>query len=437
MNRLTTIVGVVFMALFSYAHAQDKCPCEQNFENGWCWGANPDLAKEKNAFYTDAFKAGRMVDAVPALEWLVENTPNLNKSIYVNGAKIFETLALQEKDAVKKQEYIGKALLMYDKRIECFDKEAYVLNRKAFAAYKLLKGERSRYQELLDLYDRAYELNKDKLYDNNLVAYMDVMRRYKAVGNTLPDEVVFDRYFNIVEIMDVKGDVSQSIRETVDKLLLSIVPEIDCEIVINNFGPKFEQNPELKMAKKIFQLMLTGKCTEHPLAMKTGTYIQDREPNYGISKFLAITASANGDKDAAIRYFEEALTLTDENVKKAEVYLSMARIKGSQGAKSSARSLARQALAADPSQTDAYRFIGDLYMGSYDGCKGGQLRTKDRAIFIAAYGEYRKAGYSAGMQRAKNAFPSNEEIFTEGFEKGQAVTVGCWINESVIIDTRD
>lgn len=427
------------MTLFYYVSAQENvnCPCVQNYEGGWCWGADPDMAKEKNAYYTDAFKAGRMKDAIPALEWLVENTPNLNKSVYVNGAKIFETLALQETDAVKKKEYTEKALAMYDRRMVCFDNEAYVLNRKALAAYKLLKGDQTKYQELLDLFDRAYELNQDKMYDNNLLAYMDVMRRYKAVGNTLPDERVFDRYFNIVEIMDAKEGISPKLRDNVDKLLLTIVPEIDCEIVIKNFGPKFEANPDIKMAKKIFQLMLTGKCTDHPLAMKTGKFIQGVEPNYGISKFLAITANANGDKETAMQYFEEALTLTDENVKKSELYLSMARIKATQGAKSTARGLARQALSADPSQREAYKFIGDLYMTSFGDCQEGVSKTKDRAVFIAAYDQYKMANHEAGMKKAKDAFPSAEEIFTEGYEKGQQIVVNCWINETVSIDIRD
>jgi tetratricopeptide (TPR) repeat protein len=410
-------------------------------EDGWCWGAEPDKAKEKNALYTDEYKMGNNEAAVTHLEWLLVNTPNLNKSIYINGAKIYEDLANTEADATKKKALEARTLELYDLRIKYFNDEPDVLNRKAYVAYKLLKDDQGKYKELLDLFDKAYELNKADFFANNLAAYMDVMRRYKAVGNPLTDQQIFERYFNITDVIDAKaarGDaVPKQIADFVDKMLLDLVPQIDCEIVINDFGPKLEANPDINMAKKIFKMMLTGKCTDDPLALKAAIMVDDNEPSYGIKIFIAGRALQNSDIATAIKYFEQALPLTDENVKKGDIYLKIAKLKGGQGMKSTARDYAQKALDVDPSLSEAYKYIGDLYMNSFEDCAGKSDMVQDRAVFIAAYDMYKRAGESAGMARAKAQFPSSEELFSANYEVGQQMRVNCWINTTVTLDRRN
>ncbi len=99
---------------------------------GWNWGDSVDKAKEKNALYTDFVRAENWKAALGPHSWLLKNTPDLNASIYINGAKIYEGLADNTDDKAKTLEYQGKALEMYDLRIKYFNSEADVLNRKAY-----------------------------------------------------------------------------------------------------------------------------------------------------------------------------------------------------------------------------------------------------------------------------------------------------------------
>jgi len=75
-------------------------------------------------------------------------------------------------------------------------------------------------------------------------------------------------------------------------------------------------------------------------------------------------------------------------------------------------------------------------MASYEDCKGGVSRVQDRAVFLAAYEMYKKAGNSKMMQLAKAQFPSMEEIFELSLKEGETLRVGCWINETVTIQRR-
>ena len=110
--------------------------------------------------------------------------------------------------------------------------------------------------------------------------------------------------------------------------------------------------------------MLTGKCTDSPLALKAAGIIQDNEPTFTIAKFLAQKNLQNDDNEVGIKYYEEAANLTEDNNEKAETFVSIARIQAKEGQKSTARNSARRALSYDPSYAEAYKLIGDLYMGS-------------------------------------------------------------------------
>ncbi len=411
---------------------------------GWNWGEQVDKAKEQNALYTDMYKAGRFQEAVAPLDWLYENTPGLHVSIYQNGEKVYENLASKEPDAANKEALIQRGLEIFDMRIANFEQEPYVMNRKATFAYKFYNRETEKYGYLFETFSKAFELNKEKMTAGNLVAYMNVVYKYKKYGNgDISDEGVLDIYSNISDALNAQketvADNKKARYETmlgqVDKLLTATV-DVNCEFVETKLGPKLDETGDLNMAKKIFQLLLSNKCTDSPLAVKAATIVNDNEPDYGVTIFIAKKATASNDTDQAFEYFNKALELTDDNIKKADVHLDIAKLYNGQKRKIDARSSARKALAFDPSKGEAHRLIGSLYMQSFEECKGGQSKVEDRAIFIAAYNEFRRAGESNLMEAAQAQFPSIEEIFNENYEEGQSVTVGCWINESVKLERR-
>jgi tetratricopeptide (TPR) repeat protein len=409
---------------------------------GWNWPEDRATAEEKNALYTDFLKQDNFKAALPHLDWLLANAPDLNESLYINGAKIYEGLADNEPDAAKTVQYQEQALSMYDKRIQYFGNEGDVLNRKGYTAYKYYKDNKAKYPDLIKMFEKVYELNGVNTLDNNLLAFMDVVRRFKLTGGAITDVQVLDYYDEIMAIIDMKKatgknlDRIEKISENIDKLLTATVT-VDCEFVENNLGPKLKADPtDLKLAKKILQLQLTGKCTDSPLFMTSSKIVNEKEPTYSLTKVIAQKLAAEGKNEEAFKYYNQAVELADDNQKKAEIYYDMAKINAADGQKVSARANARKALSMDPSFSDAYTLIGNLYLGSYDDCRGGESKVKDRAVFIAAYEMYKKAGNSQGMEKAKEQFPSIGEIFEEGMKEGDVLSVGCWVQESVTLQRR-
>lgn len=429
---LKHILGICFFLGFSMAAISQP---------GWNWGDSIDIAKEKNALYSDMLRAKDYKGSEKHLQWLLKNTPDINKSIYINGASIYEGLSLNATDKAEILKWQEKAISMYDLRIKYFDEEGDVMNRKALASYKYYKKTQSKYPELLKTFEKAFEMNGNDLYSSNITAYMDVVRRYKLTKGDITDDQVFEIYSSLSEVIDYQksngGDAARldKISEYVDKLLTSTV-KVDCEFVENNLGPKMEETQDYKLAKTVFTLLKDQSCLDSPLALKSAEIINNNTPDFGIAKFIAQRSAISGDTDKAMDYYGKAISLSSDNSKKAEIYLSMARIHSSKGDKVSARNSARRALSFDPSNNDAFKLIGDLYMTSFNDCKGDKSKVLDRAVFIAAYDMYKKAGDRSYMAKAKEQFPSIEEIFNENYKEGESVQVDCWINQSVKIERR-
>jgi tetratricopeptide (TPR) repeat protein len=425
------LIGLIVILFTGNANAQ------------WNWPDDKATAEEKNALYTDNFKQGNFRKAANHLSWLLANAPNLNKSIYINGVKIYDGLASEATDDAQKIVFQDSVLLLYDLRIKYFNQEGSVLNRKAYDAYKYFAGDQSRYDELFTLFKSTFELNGNKVMDINLLPYMDVVRRYKVSGGNIDDEQVLNIYEEIVNITNYKIDVVKKntdrlkiVLDKVNELLVSTI-DVDCDFVANTLGPKLaEEQDNLKLAKNIMRLSFAGKCTDLEVFIDAAKIVQQNEPEYGLAKLIGQSAASKNDFETAIKYLEESVDLTDDNTKKADSYYSLAVIQANQDKMVSSRDYARKAVAADPTMKEAYKVIGNLYFNSFNSCKKGENPIHDKAIYIAAYEMFRRAGYSEGMARAKSQFPTMEEIFTWDMEVGQQYTVGCWINETVSIQKK-
>ena len=412
----------------------------------WNWPENKAVAQEKVVLYTDSQKQKNYEAAEPPLQWLLENAPDLNPSIYMNGADIYEGLAVKAKDPTQKQEYTDKVLTMYDKRLEYFGQgnEAEILNRKANTAMKLMYKDKSRYDQIQKIFEETLEKSNGDLAYYNLVPYMSVAKtQYEA--KKLDEEQVIAIYDQLAEVVDkhvsAGGKLAKKYEEegeNVDKIFASTIT-VSCDYIAEKMVPKMKENPkDADLAKKIIALSLASSCTDQPFFTEAAQITFDVEPNAGLAKTIASRKMANDEMAEANDWYEKAIELSKDDEQKSEIYTDLASINLKNGDRTKARNYALKAAALSGAQAGkAYKLVGDMYMNSYDQCKGGKDVVEDRGVFLAAYEMYEKAGNSAGMQKAKEQFPSKEEVFTYNKKVGDSVKVGCWIGQTVTIRTRD
>jgi tetratricopeptide (TPR) repeat protein len=419
------------------------------------WPENKQKAEESVAIFGDAVKQQNFRAATASIQWMLTNAPNWNTKLYVDAATAYDGLASKETDAAKKKVLVDSLMLIYDMRIQNCGDEVNVLNRKAASNAKYNINNKEKSAELLNMFDRVYEISGNNVNDNNLEAFMSVIyanfitqKSLKEEQKTLKEEQILARYDKLISVIEAKiakakadgktGEVEKynKIKSNVDDKLSKMVT-INCAFVKKNLEPRFRQNPEdVGLAKKIFTYMLNDKCTDDPLWMEATEVVHKATPDFGLAKALGAKYLQLKNFDKALPLLNEALTLAATPADKADVNISLGDNENQKGNKPGAREYYRKAIAADPANKEGYEKIGDLYYFSFQECSKKQSLAEDRLVYIAAYDMYARAGDQQKMNSSRSQFPSVTELFELNWKEGDTKKINCWVGETVTLRTR-
>jgi tetratricopeptide (TPR) repeat protein len=433
MKIKSTLLALGAVLLVGFAQAQD----------GWNWPADPAKeakARELNAAYTDYMKSDQFTEATKPLHWLFVNAPDLNESIYINGVNIYKGAADATEDAAKKLVYQDSVMEIYEKRGQIYNNPEKWIENKAYFGYLFFKGDKTRIPKVVADFEKAIELNGNINYQL-VAAYFDLIYRNNAFNKAYTGEQVLAKYEmanGLLNKSEAEGKDVTSSRSLLEQVLINM-ELINCDFIEKNMGPKLKADPtNLEIAQQIFKYSVQYKCYSSNSFLAALELIDSNNPTFATSQVRAMRYMAAGDFAKAQPVLEKALTLAENNKQKGEIQMELAKIHAQAGRKSAARNAAKEAASMDSELTaSAYSLIGDLYMSSFNDCKGGESRAKDYAVFIAAYNAYQRAGDSKGMGQARSRFPSKEELFTEGHQVGSSISTGCWVGETVSLATRD
>ncbi|WP_026956100.1 hypothetical protein [Algoriphagus vanfongensis] len=434
MKIKSTLLGLSAFLLAGMVQAQD----------GWNFPSDPaqeQKARELNAAYNDYMQSEQFVEATKPLHWLLVNAPDLNEAIYINGTKVYDGAANATADEAQKRVYQDSVMLIYDKRGELYDNAPKWIENKAYYAYQYYKDDKTKVGYIVSTFDKAIELNGELATPALYAYYFNAIYRDYAYNKSFTPEEILAKYDFIQKELDkaeaAGSDMTQT-KGTLEQILVAM-ELIDCDFIENTMGPKLAADPTNEaLAQQIFKYSVQYKCLSSSAFLSALELIDSNNPTYATSQVRAMRYIQEQDYAKAQPVLEKALTLAENDAQKAEIQMDLAKVHANLGRKGAARTAAKEAATLDPEKTkDAYSMIAGLYMNSFNDCKGGQSRVKDRAIFMAAYYAYQKAGDSQGMAQARAQFPSKEEVFTEGLQVGSSISTGCWIGESVTIATRD
>jgi len=412
-------------------------------QDGWNWPADPAVeakAREYNAAYFDYMKAEQFAEATKPLNWLLVNVPNLNESIYIQGVTVYKGAADNTEDAIQKRVYQDSVMAIYDKRGELYNNHVKWIETKGYYGYLFYRADKAKIPGVIADFEKAVEL-KGSINYQFVPAYFDLVEKNYSLNKAYTPEQVLTIYDKSNKLLDAAGATGKDVtgsKATLETLLVKM-KLIDCDFIENTMGPKLTADPtNEELAEQIFTYSLQYKCISTKAFLAALEFKDSKNPTYKTSQVRGMLYMSANDFEKAEPVFEKALTLAATDKEKAEVQMELAKIYARGGKKSAARTAAREAAGLDPELvSSAYGLIGDLYMSSYNDCRGGESRAKDYSVFIAAYNAYQRAGDSKGMGSARSRFPSKEELFTEGFQVGSTLSTGCWVGETVTLSTRD
>lgn len=386
------------------------------------------------------YKSETVKDAIGPWRWVFLNCPKGTQNTYIDGVKIVSYLIESTADEALKQKYVDTLMMVYDQRIEYFNKEGYVLGRKGV---DLLNYRPDATEEAYNIFKRSVELEGNKSSGPVMVFYFQTAISMVREGKA-DTAIIFDTYDQISNIIDhnlekYKGNEKEKSNWDIvqSNVEVRLEPFATCRDIIAIYGRKFEQKPDdIDLLKKISDLLDKKDCHEDPLYFEVTTRLYDLEPTpesaYMIGKMLL-----KEEKYAeSIEYFKQVEGIQDTNVQ-ANTYKFIAEAYRGLNNYPSARSFALKAAALDPGDGEPYLLIGDLYAASAESCGDNEL-TKRVAYWAAVDKYYRAKAVDPSLAEVADKriasysvyFPSIETIFFYGFHEGDPYTVECWINET-------
>ena len=429
----------VFIALFvnlTKAQAQPEKGIKGGSPNDW-----PAEVREKFIVLGDNADQKNYKVALPALEWLLTNHPQLHKNVYIKGIKVYHGLVKKTSDKTEKVKFQDKAMDLYDQRIKYFGNEATVLAYKAYYAPYYWTGRRT--EDLYKLYEKIVKLNGNKTEVNVIAHYMGIAAAKKK-ANQLNEDQILALHGQLSEIAGANAGKKgwDKTQQTLDAHLATVIT-MNCDFVYKFYVPKYKANSDdVKTIEELLARMIQAsknakegeeRCTKKPLFLELAEKLFGKKPTYG--RAMNLVNAYRGNKEKSKMYLEKAIELADDDTKKASGYLSLAKMQKGSGAYGAARKSAFTAARLNSAIAGkAYTMVAYMYMASGSSCNGSKPKNPchAKAVYIAAYNMFQKAGNSSGMANARKYFPTKEDVFTHAMS-GKAVNVGCWIGESVTI----
>lgn len=381
-------------------------------------------------------------DVISPWRWVLLNCPKGTVNTYIDGTKIMAYLIESTADENLKNKYIDTLMMVYDQRIQYFNKEGFVLGRKGVDLYTYRPGDTEAiYTDL----KKSVELEGDNTSGPVLVYYLRTAINMAQEGKA-DSAIIFDAYDISSEIIDHNMKLNQNnpgemenwqiVQNNVELLL---EPFATCTDLVSIFRKKFTEKPDdLELLKKITTILDAKKCQNDPLYFETTKKLYELEPSPASAYLIGKMLFTEGKYGEAIEFLKETEKLEDQDIIQrsykfiGEAYRAIKNYPA-------ARSYALKAIGLNPSDGEPYIMIGDMYAESAKDCGDNDLTS--RVAYWAAVDKYIRAKQvdpsladiaDKRISAYSIYYPSMETIFFYALKEGDNYTVQCWINE----DTR-
>ena len=386
-------------------------------------------------------------------QYMYADCPKATINIYLHGATMARYFYNNETDPDRREAWIDTLLYIYDRRIEHFGNEGYVLGRKAVDLYQYRTNN---VQDLFDLSERSIEIEGMSAEGPVLVINFHSTTRLVEAGLLDPEAVVenFDRAIDIIEFnLENNPEEERFYLPAKNNINAMFEPYATCENLVKVFGPRFESTPDdVELLLRITDMLDKSGCTGDELFFLATRQLHEIKPNAESAFLMGRLENNQENHESAIAYFQQAADLYqleegDNNIERIfRAYWLMSEISYRQLRRMpQARRLALSAHEANPNDGRPLILIGEMYAASASDCGDDDL-TK-RAAYWPAVDKFIEARNIAEdpavRERAtqlintfRQYFPDNETIFFFGYSEGESFRVECWINETTRIRPR-
>ena len=422
MKKIFTILAVVLVSL---TNAQE---CAIQAEDDF--GADAATSKKYIGLYSSYLTQKSYKDA--AIFWWQAKAaaPKYKPNLYSNGVSIYQKLAgaaKKAKDTLKTKELADSLFIVYDlwteaygdcykvqmkyanDRVKYYPNEFEISYLKYKAAFTLYPADKIRSSWVQKYFTTAYMMVR-----NEKIECDELLELYDFLTGICDEKSVTDKNFATAQ-------------KTLDKY---VAPCASCDKLEELFKPKFEASPDdVQLMEKIVGMMGGRKCTESEFYIMVVEKIYAITPTYKSARGLALYYYNKKAYSKAATFFEEALTLTEDDEEKAKLYPALVNINRSNGNNTN-----HIKYAGLIGSNDRNAAIARCVASKASSCGNTNVLRSFGYCLALDYAE-KSAGKvtSAEIKAWKDRLPTTQELFFEDFQVGKLVTVPCWKGEKTIV----
>ncbi|MDD2799204.1 MAG: tetratricopeptide repeat protein [Bacteroidales bacterium] len=446
-KKLIALAFIVTLG-FNYAFAQ------KGVDDGSRYGKGEDSIRcvQNLSLFTTYVQSQNFKDAYEFWLSVYKECPQASRNIYIHGVKIIAWQIEQEKDATKRKALIDKLMAVYDQRIKYYGEDSryptpWILGRKAIDYITYATDDKLKKQ--------AYEWLEQSMDGMQERTELTVFHYFMVLSNQLytTDPTHKEKYINdflkVSKYLDLEAKSGSSSN---DEYISKVKEEIeasfaqsgaaDCKTLQGLYGPKVEENKaNIEWLKSAITLMRKVNCKEIEAYFTASAYAHKIEPTAESAVGCASLALKKGNQNQAIEYFEQAVSLENDNANKADYFFNIAVLLLDQRSLVRARSYALKSIDANPNNGSAYILIAKMYASDAKNSSSDPVLAK--AAYYAVVDKLEKAK-SVDPSVADEAnklisiyrqyFPSSEEVFMHNeLGKGKVITIGGWIGERTVV----
>ena len=443
-------------ALFALSLGATAAFAQKGVEDGSRFGHGQDsLNCLKNiSVYTEYVKTNNFKDAYPSWKAVFDEAPWAQVATYTNGAKILRALFAAEKDGAKQKEYFELLMKVHDQRIQYLDKLNTLSKTKATKGdimgtkahdYFSMGGQDN--NAAYAMFAEAVAAEKHNLPYYVLMEFVDASARKVKAEEAHKEQFVQD-------YIAAAGYASEALeaakKESAKKNYQMAKENIDAHFINSGvatcdnlqaiYAPKIEANKtNLDYLKQVMKVMKMLGCTEAEAYFAASELAHAIEPTAETAIGCGYMYYKKGDFDKCISYFDNAIELEQDPIKKADYNYSAAAVCFSNKQLSKAKQYARKSIELNGENGKPYMLIAQMYASSPNWSDEAAL---NKCVFFAVIDKLQKAK-SVDPSCAEEAdklirtyagyTPKDEDLFFIGLKKGDAVTIGGWIGETTTI----
>jgi tetratricopeptide (TPR) repeat protein len=400
-----------------YGHGEDSIRCLRNI-----------------SLYREYARQNLFKDALPFWRKAFSECPRASKNIYIDGVKIYRYYIDKEKDENIKSALVDTLMMIYDQRIEYYDDRCNVRGRQGvdLLRYKRLEDIEFREQGYNYLKE-SMNLCKNKTSEAVLATLVSASIAL-CQDEKISGEQVFEDYLKAIDILNSKlkkdtGDIAIiSLKESLTDNFTS-KPICSCDVLIPVFSNRMEKDPgNIENLKTITTVLKKSNCTDSELFFKASKDLHEALPSAESAENIAVMAFLKDKYHEAIKYYNHAVRLETDSIKKAGYYLGLAKSNYKLKDPQKAKELALKAINLNKNWGEPYLLIGQLYAESKDDLAAAQ-ECLPKAAYWAAVDKFIEAKrVDPGVATEANKlistysiyFPSIEDAFFCGFIVGQS-----------------